>query len=874
MADTVELFSIKDGTVKKIPIGTALFEIYYLRYRVPTEAELKLNGIETTVDEIKKLISSNENYIPLYDAYTFNIYIVQKRNVYIRVVNHDYRFPDELIIKSINAGLEHKLSILKKKPELEDDKVFTRSIRKANLMLDFMNQIDNEILYNTYLSVFYRYAPEIGNATYTCIRRSFIPHKGHLKPYYTKDEIIKLGMNMEIIKLQPGTAYIDFKDSLTREDYLDMCSKIQLNDVSAEILIQHQNYIVENDLVGLIQYYTIQGSYFMNQYLRGMTKYEYRNEYLEDNIEKLWSLVIRSPPFDNDYILYRFVNTDSYIRNLRVGDTFIDAGFTSTTRDPYYRNDLYKFGFILIKIKIPKGIIGVGLCLETISHFPQEEEIILPPESILRLVSKDDDCEYYHPDESFVSNIKTRYEFEWIGNNSVKFRKRVNLPRELATKMIDFITIEKVRTMSVKEKVDYLVKKNFDPMNRIKCRIGEHTFYVVAEWYDSTGSYEEMYSIKTSEGFSLYSIHNGYILFMIEIGEIDGYPQIKVNYYTKYSRLNRRNIMGDDNFIKFISSIAFYFDTPNVTIYADYMSCDKPETSNDVMSNIKDITRDMRGIAKTNLSNNLSNKSSNNSSNKSSNNSSNKSSNKSSNISSNKIQRGGEIVQTNVDNNVDIDTRSFESFDLIDSPYRAKKQRTFIVDEDTRGMYDRQKRLSYNADVKVGKSDKYVGIIYDEGFKGGSYCLDFYRYLKFNEKRYFSTSTLTAELQPKFSYYDLDVLKTADPFIILKKEDRDEIYQIYSKNYEPDSPKNKKNLADFYIWMIENKCYLMDIFVNKMDRLYKDDNPFKKGMYTLDAMAYLYNRRFVNTYSRYIKMSIDEEHVLLNLPKNEYRIRR
>jgi hypothetical protein len=74
--------------------------------------------------------------------------------------------------------------------------------------------------------------------------------------------------------------------------------------------------------------------------------------------------------------------------------------------------------------------------------------------------------------------------------------------------------------------------------------------------------------------------------------------------------------------------------------------------------------------------------------------------------------------------------------------------------------------------------------------------------------------------------------------------------------------------------MIENKCYLMDIFVKKMDRVYRIENPFKKGYYVLDAMAYLYNQHYVNTYSRYIKIAIDDDHQLLVVPKNEYRIRR
>jgi hypothetical protein len=817
---TIEMFNVKDKVIKSISLDTAIFEMYYLRYRIPTSKELISNKSTMTVEEIKKLVSTSDSYIPLYDAFTSNIYIVQKRNVYIRVTNHDYRFPDDLIMGSVKTSLEKKLKKLKNHPELENDRVFLRTIHKIDLMIDFMNQFDKNILFDTYLRTFYRYAPEIGNATFTCIRRSFIPHKSHLKPYYTVDEIIKLGMNMELIKIPKKITYDDFKDSLTKDDYVDMCSKIQTNDVSAEILIEHQNYIVENNMVGLIQYYTIQGSYFMNQYMRGMTKYEYRNDYLEENIKKMWELVLDSPAFDNDYILYRFVSTDEHLRDLEIGDIYTESGFTSTTRDPFYRNDLYKFGFILVKIKIPKGIKGVGLCLETLSHFPSEEEIILPPLTDFKLLAKDSDCEYYNPDDEFVSNVKTRYEFEWIGNNNVKFPKRPELPKKQMTKIIDFLTIEKVKTITIREKVDFLMKNSFDPMNRVKCKIGEQTFYVVAEWYDSTGSYEEMYSIKTSDGFSLYSIYDGYILFMIEIGEADGRSQIKVNYYTKYSRLNRQEIMGDDNFIKFISSIAYYFDIPNVVIYADFMSCDKL----------------------------------------------NKKAEKTMKLSRSLWITPNERPKKQFNN----DTISYGTSNI------SKKQRTFVKlpDKPFRLIQTKSKKENRMGNLTNKMDSNNVDNSQNETFTGGSYCLDFYRYLKHNEKRYYNTNALNVELQPKFSYYDLDILKSVAPIKILKKEDRDEIYQIYVKNYVLDVPTDKDNLADFYIWMIENKCYLMDIFIKKMDKLYREENPFKKGMYVLDAMAYLYNRRYVNAYSRYIRMMINEEHQLLNLPKNEYRIRR
>ncbi|VBB18412.1 ADP-ribosyltransferase exoenzyme domain protein [Yasminevirus sp. GU-2018] len=851
----VPLWHKVDNLIKDVQLNSAIFELYYLRFRVPTKDELQEANRTESVELIKTVLSKQDSYIPLYDAYTTNVYVVQKRNVYIRVVHHDYRFPDELILKSVAEVKNKKLKRLAKHPELENDKVFMRSIRKIDLLTEFMGQFDLTVLYDTYLNVFYRYAPEIGNATYTCIRRSFIPHKGHLKPYYTKDEVLKLGMNMELIKIPEKLSYVDFKDRLSQNDYKSICVKIQENDVSSDILVQHQNYIVENNMVGLIQYYTIQGSYFMNQYLRGMTKYEYRNDYLEENIASVWNLVLNAPPFDNDYILYRFVSTDDYLKGIKINDIYQDKGFMSTTRDPFYRNDLYKFGFILIKIKIPKNIKGVGLCLETMSHFPSEEEIILPPLTKLRLLSKDDDCEYHHPDELFASNVKTRYEFEWVGNSEVKFDKRPDLPSDMSTQVVDFLEIRKVKTMTVKEKIDYVMNSYFDPMNRIRCTIGENTFYVVGEWYDSTGAYADMYSIKTSDGFSMYSLYKGYMLFMIEIGEIEGQAQIRVNYYTKYSRLDRRSILGDDNFIKFISSIAHYFEIPNVVVYADYMSCDSLTKQSFANSQInpESVDKKRRVVSRTLTSYS-----------------------KKQRKTHKREQKSKTLLNLIVDSEADNNnTHMIEEkgktqrtyMKLPDKPSKSAnlKKRTDESQEihDRNGEKDSEKHLEQTA-------------IDPDEFTGGSYCVDFYRYLKYDEKRYQSesNSTLNAELQPMFSYYDLDGLKQITPSKVLRKEDRDEIYQIYTKNYLLEMPPEKDTLADLYIWMIENKCYLMDIYIKKMDRVYRRDNPFKKGMYILDAMAYLYNRRYVQTYSRYIKMMIDEEHQLLDVPKNEYRIRR
>src|SRR5439155_2826613 len=106
-------------------------------------------------------------------------------------------------------------------------------------------------------------------------------------------------------------------------------------------------HIIVNNKIGIVQYYSLQGSYFMNKYLRNPN--DYKNELLEKAIFSMWELIDTAPSFDKSYILYRFINDDIYLKYLKIGDTFIDPSFISTTRDPFYKSETYKFGFILIK---------------------------------------------------------------------------------------------------------------------------------------------------------------------------------------------------------------------------------------------------------------------------------------------------------------------------------------------------------------------------------------------------------------------------------------------------------------------------------------------------------------------------------------------
>src|SRR5207247_1758744 len=99
---------------------------------------------------------------------------------------------------------------------------------------------------------------------------------------------------------------------------------------------------------------------------------------------------------------------------------------------------------------------------------------------------------------------------------------------------------------------------------------------IIVERYDSTGAYNKFYAVSTQNGFLMYTLHNNYMLFMIELNEdVDsGERSMHVNYYVNYSALDREKIIGNENFIKFISSIAYYFSIDRIILWADYKACD------------------------------------------------------------------------------------------------------------------------------------------------------------------------------------------------------------------------------------------------------------------------------------------------------------
>jgi hypothetical protein len=712
------LFNIKQNKIEIIDKDDVLDYLYEFEYRPINEKDVQSNKdkeikdyINTSSDiikEMKREISQIETKVPLFDVYGSNIFLIDKYDVYDRVTNQFYRFPDKKVLDT----LEEKYN--KMKNTNISDPLEERHLRKIELMIKFMNYFDLDLLYKTYVYVFYKYSKYLGQKITTCKRPSFLPQFNHILPYFTQQEIINI--------LRNNGEKVDEK--IDENEIALLCEKVKKQEMSYTVLLNHKKYITNNKNMGFIQFYTLQGSFMMNQYLRNQTIYKNQNVYLENLIIPMWKIILESPEFDKKYTLYRFVKSDSYIQNLKIGDIFTEKGFMSTTRNPFYNFD-DKFGLILIKINVPANTKGVALCLETVSYFPEEQEVIFPPASKFKLIKKDMDCEYYHTNVKFSSQVKTRYEFDWILNGEIGFSRIID---PLPIKKVDFLKIERKIGASLMEKLKDFERQYINDANQFKIDLGGKELTILQEWYDSTDVYKNFYAVESENGFSIYSIYDSHILFFIEIGEVNSVPQMHVNYYVKYTSVDPNKVIGDENLMLFYSQVAYHFDIHTVIIYANYLSCNQS-------AGISDIQR---------------------------------------------------------------------------------------------------------------YQDMSKGDLVDKKLFGGTFCVDFYGYFTTNKKKYSDLNILNVELYPKFSYYDLDDLKRLSPQKMLIKEDR-ELYQVYHKIYK--LTKNNDTISDFYIWLKDTYCYLIENFTLKIDRILGSNNPFRKDYYILDPISYLYNRKYIKTYS-------------------------
>jgi len=615
---SIILFYLKEGVIKYTSKEDSIDALYYQKAVLPTikqledstknkttdqktakilENYLKKSGnkYDKVVNKIKKELSTIDYKIPLYDEYTKNLYIIPRDLVYDKVINEYFRFPDKTMIvtfhdrkeilsrdEQVNKNNIKKISkrevtatSMNEEEKFDIDFKYNIHYYKENkqreydklvLMTNFLDQFDIEILTTTYIKTFYYYSNYVGKNITVCVRPSFLPHFRHITPYYTKTELIKLGLNMGILKddkTLPDT--VEFITSL--------CNQVKKNDVSANIIMEHQKYIIEKGKLGIVQYYSLQGSYFMNQYLRNNVKYTHRNEFLETQITSMWNLINNAPKFDKEYNVYRFIKSDEHLQHLQVGDKYTVLSFESTTRNPFY-SDINHFGFILIKIQLPANTKGVALCMETVSNFPEEQEIILSPLSIYKLLKKDENVMYYHTDTNAQIRIKTKYEFEYVGKEPIHYKIRPELPKKY--EILDFLKLPKPKTdlLTLASKIQYFVNNYSNEMYQCKVKIGNLVYTVLLEYYDSVGVYKNFYAVSTNNGFLLYTIIEDHIGFTIELSEQEGITTMYVNYYFRYSSVPKSGKIKDLDLIELLVGVAYYFGVQKAIIYCEHESCE------------------------------------------------------------------------------------------------------------------------------------------------------------------------------------------------------------------------------------------------------------------------------------------------------------
>lgn len=530
---------------------------------------MNLTKLEKVLNNKIKLSKKEKNslmhfidFIPMYDIYSNKLHLIGKNQLYDKMINSHYRFIDPRLFK----WLQNKYNKLTKKENLDyDDQENLNNLTKN---IKFLENYDIDDIYKKAIEIMYNYSPEVGLDITICKRKSFIPYFEHLKPYYSKDELINLGLNMGKIKSINKEVLVD------PDTHYQICKKISKNDISSNILIEHCEYIKKMNGKYLIKYYSLYGSFFINKLLRELltTEGKLLNKKINNDLvigfaKKITNIILKAPSFDKEYIVYRFITDDSYLKKLKIGSLFTETGLMSTTRDPFYSNDDNDaFGFVLMKIKLPKNIKGIGLNIETFSYFPYEEEIVLPLFSRYKLISKNEKFNYFHIDKNFQDKIKIKYEFEYY--DQLPMVELISVLKPIHNNIIDFLSI-KLNGKTYIEKANEFIEKYTNNIKEFYCLIGNKKYKVNTIWYDSTGPYKKFYYFLTATGFS-FTIYdeNARVLLSIEINQ-----EISVNFFMRWnSSPNGDEVINGGDLIDFVSKVGYGFKISNIIIHFNYCS--------------------------------------------------------------------------------------------------------------------------------------------------------------------------------------------------------------------------------------------------------------------------------------------------------------
>jgi hypothetical protein len=204
---------IKTDKLEVINSNDAVNKLYYTLANLPNISEIdeynKKNNTTFQLEKMKEIISSTTSAVPLFDIVSQNIYLIQANQVFEYVKDKYYRVANEKIY-----------NFLKQNYEKTESKKLKNIIEKN---INFLNNYNFDILFNTYLKVIYTNSNQIGKNITDCKRISFLPYL-NISPYYSRSEIINMALNLKLIK--PDTTFYD-SDKLN-----NLCIDLIKHDIS------------------------------------------------------------------------------------------------------------------------------------------------------------------------------------------------------------------------------------------------------------------------------------------------------------------------------------------------------------------------------------------------------------------------------------------------------------------------------------------------------------------------------------------------------------------------------------------------------------------------------------------------------------------
>ena len=437
--------------------------------------------------DIIKMIKDKDS-LPMYDVINNTIILIPHNKIYYNFTKNYLRLIDNNILKKL----------------------------KLNFTID-----ETDIASRFYKIIFDNH-PSLGKQITFCEKPYFVYFINYNNnPYYSQNE------------LQAKSKFFN----INVKDNKQLCKKLRKIELSKEDIINNFKYITSNGYDRILKYYSFIGAQFINNNLRGIS--DKIDKVNKDIILKLDEIIKNSPKLNTDQIVFRFLSDDTFLKTEMENGIFIDKGYISTTRNPIMESAKTNFGNIMMRIYIPKKFSDKYISMESISLFPQEQEILLPRNSKLKLLK-----------EHNIDNQKI-YDFEFIG--TVK-NNEINISSEIKEIDIKYFHLES----SLKEFYDdisYYTLINFKDGDK------DNKFYF---GYTKKPKALKKFFYFKEDIFYLYQLDkSGNIDIFIEISK----DEIFINYFMKFFGHNTLETISE--YIKsnyFISIICLIFKKSKIYI--------------------------------------------------------------------------------------------------------------------------------------------------------------------------------------------------------------------------------------------------------------------------------------------------------------------